>query len=448
MNTDDTIAAIASPPGRSEIAIVRISGPRAREVAGAIIPRQIGWPCAQDATIEVEACARAVRLNLPARTAVVGRIITAAAPRSYTGADSAELIIPGNMGLAERVIDALCAHGARRAGPGEFTARAYFAGKLTLDQAEGIAQLIAADRDAELDAARQLLASSPGQRTAGLTDETARLLALVEAGIDFTDQEDVVPIAPADLAFAIDGLIDRLDDRLGPAAGESPSHVPEVALAGPPSAGKSTLFNALLGRARAITDAAPGTTRDVITEETELGGVALRLTDLAGLGESPIDALDAEAQRLAREHLDRADLVLHCDPDAAFSAIRGRPAVRVRTKADRPMPGADADVHVCAFDTASLTALRAAVVSRLGVGPSRSVARSMLLPRHGAALSAARDALIDARAEVDPAERALADPELVASGLRLALDRLGEITGPVSPDEVIGRVFATFCVGK
>jgi tRNA modification GTPase len=241
--------------------------------------------------------------------------------------------------------------------------------------------------------------------------------------------------------------------------------LPRVVLAGPPNAGKSTLFNALLGRRRAIVSPVAGTTRDALEEELDLsadapGAGTVILIDLAGLDEPPAAAIDAAAQSRARETIAAADAVIHCDPSGRFPGLVARPGtpmIRVRTKADvpgaararRPDRAVDAGrepLAICALDGWNLPALRRAIAD--AAWGSRAAGLAALLPRHRRALTDAATQLREARALIAPAARALPDPALTASALRAALDVLGELVGRISPDDVIGRVFATFCVGK
>ena len=452
IDTADTIAAIASPPGRAHRAIIRIAGPRALDALRRVLdtaPQRPGT--------------HAVRLRLPqadpARPPLTlpALCLLARAPRSYTARDAAELLIPGNPRLAERVLAALLGGGTRGATPGEFSLRAHLAGRLTLAQAEGVARLIAAERDDELAAARELLSGEAGARHASMADRLIELLALVEAGIDFTDQEDVVAITPERLDAGLAELQHDIAAALGTGDHAARESTPVAVLAGPPNAGKSTLFNALLGRTRAVVADLAGTTRDAIAEPLDLtdqhpGMAAVTLVDLAGLGDAAdapdqADQADQAAQRHARDHVARADLVILCDPAGRFAAAAdlippGTPTIRVRTKADRAIDHADprADAApVCALDGSGLAALRRAIAdAALG---ARSGGAAALVPRHRRALAQAAGAVADARAAAD-------EPELAAGAMRTALDALGELTGRVSPDDVIGRVFATFCVGK
>ena len=330
---------------------------------------------------------------------------------------------------------------------------------MTISQAEGVALRIAAVGDEALDAATKLLDGSQGERCNAWAEELAILLALVESGVDFTDQDDVVPIAPDDLRDRLTALNDQLVAEVGSKAG-SVLHatMPEAVICGKPNAGKSSLFNALLGRQRAVVSDLAGTTRDAISEELHLehdipGAGSIRLTDLAGLADNAIDSIDAQAQQLARERLLSADVLLWCDPSGRFEdregfAATGKPIVRIRTKADLIMEQTNQlnAISVCALDGHRVGVLKRAiadaVTDRTGFGVGAYV------PRHRRAIGQAIAGIDIALGWIEPGSRSLNSPELVASGLRDALDALGELTGQITPDDVLGRVFATFCVGK
>jgi len=453
VQTGDTIIACATAPGLGGRAIVRLSGAAAFEAVGAI--------CVGDANELRERGVRAARFRLGATAVVPGMMAIFPGPRSYTGEDVVEIAVPGNPTLVERLIASAtgAAAGVRMAGPGEFTARAYLNERLTLAQAEGVASLIAAQGAGELVEARRLLSGERGELYREFADEAMTLLALVEAGIDFTDQEDVVAIAGEDLRRRALALASRIEDVLGSAAGaEARSDVPRVALAGAPNAGKSTLFNALLGRVRAVVSDEAGTTRDVLEEKLDLsrdisGGGEVMLCDTPGVEGEARDETDGKAQEASRGFVGEADVVVWCDPSGRFeagelSAAAGGRVIRVRTKADLPRErSGEAALEVSALDGFHLPSLRRAIADAAW-GGSGGGERSGVLPRHRRALRTAAAEFLAIGAELPENRRNIAEPELVSGRLRAALDCLGELTGRMTPDDVIGRVFATFCVGK
>ncbi len=383
-------------------------------------------------------------------------------PASYTGEDTIELLIPGNPTLVARVLDQIFADSAiTLAQPGEFSARAYLNHRLTLEQAEGIALKIAAEHEDALAAAESLLDGSYGRQCTVWAQEVATLLALVEAGVDFSDQEDVIPIAPTELGARLRLIREQIAAQSGARAGDRVrADLPRLVLVGRPNAGKSTLLNALLGFERAAVSDRPGTTRDAMIETLDLsrhvpGAGAVELVDLAGLVDqagAPIDAIDAQAQHRAKEIIARADAILWCDPEGRFdqshlSFAPAIPVVRIETKSDLPKRRRHRDgLAVCALDGTAIDSLYRAIADASTDTQGSGV--GVFLPRHRRAMHdalAGIDAAID---RVDTARHTLDAPELVALGLRDALDALGELIGEISPDDVLGRVFATFCVGK
>ena len=395
-------------------------------------------------------------------------ILSFRAPHSYTGEDAAELQMPGNPILLQRVIDELLATAqansidARRAEAGQFTARAYFHGKMTLTQAEGVASVIAAQSDAELRAARLLATGKLGLFAQELADELASALALVEAGLDFTDQEDVVPIAPQDLHNRLISLDHQIVAQLDRAIGmERLEAIPWVVLIGETNAGKSTLFNALLGTQRAVVSQIAGTTRDVLTEplqiETDHGPAEVMLVDLAGAADA-VDELDELMQASARSAIDRAELILRCVPSAqplaASRAVNAAELV-LRTKADLTSTKPDATgLFVSAETGEGLDELRRIIAQRLSDHAVSLAADALALrPRHEAALRAAHSHLTTARQSPKQGDGSLfpqdlRQPELTAASMRLALNALSQLAGDITPDDVLGRIFSTFCVGK
>jgi tRNA modification GTPase len=473
----EVIVAVASPPGRGARGLVRASGRGLRaaaRIALGVAPEARGVFFAR------------VRLadGLGACPVVAMWMEEGA---SFTGEESLEVSCVGSPALLEAVaaalIDAARAGGteARWARPGEFAFRAHLAGRLSVDGAEAIAARIAATNDAEIAAADALARGATGARAAELVVGVAELLALVEAGIDFTDQDDVVAIAPRALAARAEELARGCDGVRGAQASARAQAVPLVVLAGAPNAGKSTLFNALLGRARTVASAYAGTTRDAIVERLALGaGLEIDLADIAGIEDRPAcgmsagdrDSIEARMQRGARDLLGHADIVVRCTPEGDATVAlpgviegvggvvgdgavdrTGGDLVDVSTKCDMggDEGGAEGTLRVSAVTGAGLPALRTEIASRIRRDRALRQARlATILPRHDAAFAAASAALRETveRAQACSAAGRLADVELVASLLRAALDALGDVAGPMHPDDVLGLVFSRFCIGK
>jgi tRNA modification GTPase len=459
--------------------VLREAGPRTRGVGLAVL-RLGSSAAARDASGGLLASGGEVELPV-----LVTRL---PGPCSYTGEDSIEIVVPGNPHVVERVMERLVGAGLSPARAGEFTARAYVGGRLGLVEAEAVGAMIAADTRERLDAARRLHDGSVGIAYRRFADEATGLLALVEAGIDFTDQEDVTPIAPAALSARLRALRGAIGEHLRAAAGEhARDALATVALVGGPNAGKSTLFNALLGRRRAVASPIAGTTRDVLREEMDLsrdvaGAGRVALMDLPGLevgfdGSNSGGRSEVAAQHAARKALVDADVLVWCDPGARFGAggfdgagsvgeawkggknlkpawdRRGtggaRAVLRVRTCADRPL-GHELPagvLAVCALDGWNLSVLRRAIAEVACVSGGGCVAA--LVPRHRLALAATTEALDRALGLVAPTSRgSLAQPEAISQCLREAIEHLGELVGTITPEDVLGRIFATFCVGK
>jgi tRNA modification GTPase len=423
---DDTIAAISSAVGPAARMIVRASGAEAPRILEHFCPRP---PLGASLTV--------LRFDSLRFGAWVYRF---AAGHSYTGDELVELHLPGNPLLARMVLERIISLGARAAEPGEFTARAYFHGRMDLSQAEGVAAVVAAANQAELDAGRRLMAGELSRRLRPMMDELAGTLALIEAEIDFSDQE-VRFIASDELNRRLDEVRQKLAELLQNSARLSRlSHEPRVALAGRPNAGKSTLLNALSKSARAVVSPTAGTTRDALSAWVCLDRGMVWLVDMAGLEESAAGSeIELKMRERALRELEQADLVV-----LVRDAADQRPALELARKADLMVltkidlsAGAAGCIGVSAVTGQGLDGLRSKL-DALAFGDTGG--ELALTVRHIGAIEAGLQAVKRARA--------CAAAELMAAELRGALDALGQVLGDVTPDDILGRVFSTFCIGK
>lgn len=436
---DDTIVAISSGWRAAPLGIVRVSGPDAFRLLsqlGIVVPESAAAArraTAFDASIALDG------MRIPAR------ILTFHAPASFTGQNVAELHIPGSLPLLRRLADYLVENGARPSLPGEFSARAYLNGKLSSAQADGVLGLIhAADGVAARQAAR-LARSSSRRDFEQLREELLELLARLEAGIDFVDEEDVRFITADELRSRIDGML----AQLGPLESFGRRERPHVVLAGLPNAGKSSLFNALVGRQRTIVSPIAGTTRDVISAEIEVGGCAIVLQDSAGIMAAAAD-LDRAANCAADAAIETADVVLWVH-DASMpwtdvergllSAVSADRVVHVASKADLAPSALDDPQAVSTSARAGrgLDALRAQVAAR-----ARSVATAPLDSR----LPLLAGGLARARALLEAGGVDISSPELIAIEIRTSLDSLAQASDPTIDDAILGSIFSKFCIGK
>jgi tRNA modification GTPase len=441
----EVIVAVATAPGRSDTLLVRASGPQAGTTLQAVDARAPDGPMRRGV--------RAGELRLS-----VGRlpclVITTPGPASYTGEDAFELIVPGHPALGEILVRALQATGrARRASPGEFTLRAFESGRLTLEQAEGVAATIAARTDAELRAAAMLRSGVVGRGADAAAEAVADLLALVEAGIDFTDQEDVVAIAPADLCSGLARVVASLRAMLqGAVSMERLESAPWIVLCGPPNAGKSALFNALLGRDRAVVADVAGTTRDALVDPWRIPGpdgeIEVLLVDAPGVDGS-VGGLDALGQRMREEAMRRACVRVECSQEGVAVGPSDPVTIRVQTQSDRAsFRAVEGWLATSAVTGHGLEALRGRVAAAVLGQASPVAAEGMALgERHRALLDEAVSNL-DAAIAAIGGGRVLAHPELVAAALHGALESLGGVAGRIAPDDILGRIFGRFCIGK
>jgi tRNA modification GTPase len=426
----DTIFAVASGAGQAAIAVLRLSGPGC---AGIVRGLCGSVPAPRQATLR--------RLR-GADGAVLDRAVVLwfPGPASYTGEDSAELQLHGGRAVIDGVADALTALGARPAEPGEFTERAFLNGRMDLLEAEGIADLIAAETSTQRDQALRQMEGGLGAIYHAWSARMLGLLARQEAMIDFPDED--IP----------DSVADAIEAEMAALAAEMRAHLADggrgerlrdglvFAIVGPPNVGKSTLINVLADRDVAIVSPLAGTTRDVVEARVVLGGVPVTLLDTAGLRDSD-DPIEAEGVRRAKERAARADLVLALDdatqPEAGAdgTAWATVPVIRVRNKVD-----ITGGAGISARDGTGVDALRAELDAAARRLTAMSGPPALTRARHRAAVRAALDRL----------HSALSTPlaELRGEDLRLAMRSLGRLTGAVGVEDVLDSVFRQFCIGK
>jgi tRNA modification GTPase len=453
----DTIVAIASPPGAGERGILRLSGHAARSIVAsrAVEP----WPDVRGV--------HEVRLR-DAQGTQPALLLWMPGPRSYTREDVVELHVCGNPWLIDSLLGVLLDGGARRAEPGEFTRRAFESGRLDLTRAEGVLEQVAARNEAERRAAAALLDGGLSRRIERLRDRLDDVRALCEASLDF-DETDTGHVPTAEIVAGLEDAASGLAEASGWEDARPPrSGAPRVMLVGAPNAGKSTLFNALSEQDAipALVSELAGTTRDPLRVTTRLDSIAVELFDLAGLATTARDELDAAGQERARALLDTADLlvpVVRADTDASalpdvdlsrdLSGLPGSaPLVGVWSQTDLPdaRPAPDPQGRIlcwvpCSREDASSHARLAEAIARvLGRrAPSGALSRE-LAAVHRAALTDAREAVSVASGSL----RAGGELDLVASSLRQAVDALDSLTGHTSPEDLLDRIFARFCLGK
>jgi tRNA modification GTPase len=432
----DTIFAPATAAGRAAVAVVRLSGPGTASAVRALAGR---LPAARRASLR--------QLRSPGGVAIdAALVLWMPAPGSYTGEDTAEFHVHGGPAVVAALVEALSGQGLRLAEPGEFTRRAFEHGKLDLAQAEGVADLVDAETEGQR---RQALAQLGGRLSeiqARWRDGLIRASAMLEAAVDFPDEE-----VPADVASRARPILEILADELEAAAadvarGEQVREGFRIALLGAPNAGKSTLLNVLAKREAAIVSATPGTTRDIIEVPMVLGGYKVIVADTAGLRRTE-DEIEAEGVRRAEAWAEGAGLRVwlvdgYGDPEPEVPASLRQGDIVLLTKRDlgeglEGLPG-EPFTAKSPNDVAWLErSLTQSVVEALGGSEFPAATRL----RHKELLTEAATRIRHALAE----EEAL---ELAAEDVRLAARALDRITGRIDPEEVLGRIFSTFCIGK
>jgi tRNA modification GTPase len=448
---NDTIAAISTPLGEGAIALLRLSGPQAVEIADVVFRGKVRVSEQAARTVQFGALFEGER-KLDDVLLTVFR-----APASYTGEDVVEIAAHGGILITRRILELLLRQGARSAEPGEFTQRAFLHGKMDLTQAEAVMDLISAQTDLALRAATEQLEGRLGERIHALRAALLELLAHIEACIDFPD-EDIDPETGAALRTRLDAVCIDLTALIETAGqGRVLREGVRTVIYGAPNVGKSSLLNRLLGCERAIVSPRPGTTRDVIEEVINLHGIPLRLIDTAGVRESE-DDVEREGMARTRQQVERADLVLHVAeaPGAPLEQFSGLAlesfagtsrAILVLNKSDLGAhAGWDAieAVRISCATGEGMEALAAAIESKVLGGAAQRDWTVAINARHQACLERASTFATAARRALDDA----LSPEFVAEDLRAALDAVGEVVGKADAEELLGVIFGRFCIGK
>ena len=456
---DDTIAAIATPLGEGGLAVVRISGPEALAVADKSF-----LPVGKNSHKPSAAASHTIHYGKVVRGGkAIDEVLLAVmrAPRTYTCEDTVEITCHGGILPARLVFDTLLENGARPAGPGEFTRRAFLNGRLDLAQAEAVADVIHSRTELALAAANEQLAGQLSKRINELRDEMMKTLAHVEAHIDFPD-EDIAPDTRAQLLQRLDhgmGFMDRLLQTAN--EGQILRRGIRAAIVGRPNVGKSSLLNQLLGRDRAIVSPIPGTTRDTIEEMANIRGLPIGLIDTAGL-RAARDEIEQEGIRRSHETLTRAEFILHVidasepltdEDQKVFEAFADKKRILVRNKIDLPvklsklaLSGSDLpSVDVCCLSGQGIENLKDIIREQVWSGEiGTEMLQVMINSRH-------QDALMRARGAAQRAAEALRNGvtlELVALDLRIAVSAIGEIVGKTATEDLLDCLFGQFCIGK
>ncbi|MBH0203749.1 MAG: tRNA uridine-5-carboxymethylaminomethyl(34) synthesis GTPase MnmE [Nitrospira sp.] len=476
---EDTICAVATPAGEGGIGIVRISGPHAVDITSRVVQLRsekslhtlashtlyladILFPPVCSISSRSDSTPR----QLTEQIVDEGLVVYMKAPRSFTAEDVVEIHCHGNGLVLQRVCQACIAAGARLAQAGEFTKRAFLNGRLDLSQAEAVLDTIRATSELSLKLAQRQLRGELAQQVRRLRSDLVRLLALLEAGIDFAE-EDITFVRREEMMASLQETLDRIRRMIATAeTGRILREGVRAVIAGEPNVGKSSLLNCLLRENRAIVTDIPGTTRDIIEESIVWFGLRITLVDTAGLRDTT-DPVELEGIRRSKEAQGQADIVLHVLDAARLTQMDledlrlpplGPENLVVVNKIDLVDTGLVRElidtlrtrtpwnvVPISSQTGEGLEALKSAIQSQF-VKPSLESGDGVIIThvRHRSALERAEASLTEALSSV---RRGL-EPEFVAIDLREAADALGEIVGVITSDEVLGQIFSEFCIGK
>jgi len=462
-NGEDTIAAMATPPGEGGIAVIRISGPGALAVAdGVFVSNKSLRPSAQKAYTAQYGYVTAS--GAPGGSKIDDVVLTVMrGPKSYTGEDTVEISCHGGRIVVQKVLEACFRCGARPAGPGEFTKRAFLNGRLDLVQAETVADLIRAKSERAFAAARSHLEGKFSERIRRLRDDCAQILSHLEASIDFPE-DDPETLTGGEVTARLAEL--RREVRALELSSGTARVIKEglkVVITGRPNAGKSSLLNALCGRERVIVDASPGTTRDTVEETIEIRGIPVRLIDTAGIRNAD-ERVESESVRRSRAAAEEADLALFVvdgsvkptrEEERYWECFRDGRGILVENKSDLPpagrhdgcrrMAGGSPRVRTSCLRGEGLDRLREEIAAFISERlPERSDDLWVYSVRQADLLKKASKHLEDT---LGAAGRQFS-PEFAAADLRLAMDALGQIVGEVVTDDILDLIFSQFCIGK
>ncbi|MGB7190866.1 MAG: tRNA uridine-5-carboxymethylaminomethyl(34) synthesis GTPase MnmE [Acidobacteriaceae bacterium] len=448
---NETIVAVSTPPGRGGIGIVRFSGPRALAIAGGLL--RVRNPLAH-------AQARFAEIHDPETQSKLDEAIATyfAGPQSYTGEDLVEVAAHGSPVILELLVRSALRLGARLARPGEFTERAFLSGRIDLTQAEAVRDLIESQTLYQARVAAGQMGGALSRRIHPAKEVLVALITVLEAGIDFA--EDDVDVTPdAEITARVDAVAVMLRKLEGSfERGRIVHSGLTLAIVGRPNVGKSSLFNCLVERERAIVTAMPGTTRDLVTETVSLGGIPVQLVDTAGLREA-LDEAESMGIQKSREALADADVALVVleagtplreDEAALIASLEGRRALIVRNKSDLELgSGPTPELPLGAVNTSALTGagideLRASLLEMVR-NPGGEAESGMLTSlRH-------HEAVTGALAALDKAGEAVGQRtphEMLLLDLYAALRQLDSLTGETTAEDILNRIFSSFCIGK
>lgn len=447
----DTIAAVSTPPGRGGIGVVRLSGPEARSIAERLVRLRHPLEHARARLADV--------LDAEAGERIDEAVVTwFAAPNSYTAEDVTEIAAHGSPVVLDLLLRRALELGARLAEPGEFTQRAFLAGRIDLTQAEAVRDLIEAQTLTQARAAASQMGGALSARVLPVKQGLTELIALLEAGIDFAEDDvDVAP--PVEIARRIEELTPPLHAlEASFARGRIVHDGLTLAIVGRPNAGKSSLFNRLVERERAIVTATPGTTRDTVTERISLDGIPLELVDTAGLREGREEAEQLGIERSRRALADAALVLVVLDATQPLNeeerrlldAVEGRAALVALNKCDllaggglaRHASGTEA-VHTSALTGEGIPALRERILA-LATGGAAAEPGMLTSLRHHQAISTTLGALADAAR----ANSIGVPHEMILLDLYRGLGALDSLTGQTTSDDILNLIFSRFCIGK